>query len=101
MGPWCWLIGGWYLRSLDGEFRSTRGRRCREPDCGCGRIMRGSALRDHPAAVAAKNDRTVRVGEERFAGLDKWVFYNRVAAGSSGAVVTGLVIVAIWAAITA
>lgn len=101
LGPWCWLIGGWYLRSPDGEFRSTRGRRCREPDCGCGRIMRGSALRDHPAAVAAKNDRTVRVGEERFAGLDKWVFYNRVAAGSSGAIVTGLVIVAIWAAITA
>lgn len=63
--------------------------------------MRGSALRDHPAAVAAKNDRSVRVGEERFAGLDKWVFYNRVAAGSSGAIVTGLVVVAIWAAVTA
>ncbi|GAA5861317.1 hypothetical protein JCM3774_000207 [Rhodotorula dairenensis] len=101
LGPWCWLIGGWYLRSSDGEFRSTRGQRCREPDCGCGRIMRGSALRDHPAIVAAKNDRTVRVGEERFAGWDKWIFYNRVAAGTSGAVVTAVVIVAIWAAATA
>lgn len=106
LGPWCWLIGGWYLRPEDGEFRSTRGRRCREPDCACGRILQGSALSAHPTSgIAVKGGQTATADDDegvgRVAGLDCWIFYNRLAAGASGAVVAALVAVAIWAAVSA
>ncbi|GAA5889081.1 hypothetical protein JCM5296_007158 [Sporobolomyces johnsonii] len=108
-GPWCWIIGGWYLRSLDGELRTTRGQRCRDPSCNCGRILRGSAARQqqeqkqqlqlrHSAANGSATAGGAPDDADLWAGLDKWVFVNRVAAGSGGVTVAVLVAVAIWAA---
>ncbi|GAA5997430.1 uncharacterized protein JCM10292_000256 [Rhodotorula paludigena] len=102
LGPWCWILGGWYLRPLDGEFPAQRGQRCRDAVCGCGRIMRGSALREHQAHVGGARAKWLNPQEpERFAGLDKWVFVNRCAAGAGGTVVAVLFAVAVWAAATA
>ena len=103
--PWLWLLGGWYLRPLDGEFHSQRGVRCRDAQCGCGRIMRGSGARS--GGVAAHGRAGAQLGGgagddgERYAGLDRWVFMNRVAATGGGAGVAVLFGVAVWAAATA
>ena len=98
LGPWCWILGGWWLRSSDGELTTTRARRCRNTHsgangkgCGCGRLVAWSAVA-HAAEVQENQ-------EERWAGLDKWVFVNRCAALGSGGVVSILVGVAIWAAV--
>ncbi|GAA5904343.1 hypothetical protein JCM6882_003201 [Rhodosporidiobolus microsporus] len=105
LGPWLWVIAGWYLRPLDGELPSTRGKRCRDPACGCGRMLRGSALREHTSASSAYSREKARLLNpqevEMWAGLDRWVFLNRVAAGGGGVGVTVIVAVAIWAAATA
>ncbi|GAA5932356.1 hypothetical protein JCM3775_001201 [Rhodotorula graminis] len=98
--PWLWLLGGWCLRPLDGEFYSQRGTRCRDEQCGCGRIMRGSGSRG--VGVAAHGTKGAQVGGgERYAGLDRWVFMNRVAATGGGVGVAVLFGVAVWAAATA
>ncbi|GAA5903193.1 hypothetical protein JCM8208_002233 [Rhodotorula glutinis] len=99
--PWLWLLGGWYLRPLDGEFHSQRGTRCRDDQCGCGRIMRGSG--SGGVGVAAHGSERAQLGDEgeRYAGLDRWVFMNRVAATGGGAGVAVLFGVAVWAAATA
>ncbi|GAA5872346.1 hypothetical protein JCM8547_000903 [Rhodosporidiobolus lusitaniae] len=109
LGPWCWLLAGWFLRPLDGELPSSRGRRCRDPSCGCGRMLRGSALQDHSAESAAYSREKGRLlaasggeGEgERWAGLDRWVFMNRVAAVGGGVGVAVVFSVAVWAAAVA
>ncbi|GAA6010863.1 hypothetical protein JCM10207_003964 [Rhodosporidiobolus poonsookiae] len=107
--PYLWLLGGFLLSPSTGELRSTPGRRCRDPSCGCGRMLRGSALRTHELARAG----TARTGgkfdgaagwgaeEERWAGLDRWVFWNRVAAGGGSIAVAVLVAVAVWGAAAA
>ncbi|BGP12544.1 hypothetical protein JCM10213_004871 [Rhodosporidiobolus nylandii] len=104
-GPWCWILGGWWLRSLDGELSSTRGQRCRDPDCGCGRFLRGSALREHSTASSAlSKDKAAKLNPhepEMWAGLDRWVFLCRVAAGGGGVGVAVIFAVAVWAAATA
>lgn len=91
LAPWLWLLGGWYLRPTDGEFPRQRGQRCREPQCGCGRIMRGSGV-----GAATRKGVT-----DRYAGLDRWVFMNRVAAAGGGAGVAALFAAAVWSAATA
>ncbi|GAA5940313.1 uncharacterized protein JCM15063_002598 [Sporobolomyces koalae] len=104
LGPWFWIIGGWYLRPHDGELPGSRGQRCRIPTCNCGRILRGSTSRQQ-----AQHSTTKRTGEGRarerseddWAGLDKWVFGNRVAACGGGVGIAVLVGVAIWAAASA
>ncbi|GAA6046625.1 hypothetical protein JCM3770_006246, partial [Rhodotorula araucariae] len=104
LAPWLWLVGGWYLRPADGEFPSQRGTRCRDAGCGCGRIVRGSALAapaHAQAAEAAKRARLNPLEPERYAGLDRWVFMNRVAAGGGGVAVAVLFAVAVWAAAVA
>ncbi|GAA5923491.1 hypothetical protein JCM1841_001536 [Sporobolomyces salmonicolor] len=112
LGPWCWILGGWYLRALDGELRTTRGQRCRDPSCSCGRILRGSAARQqqeqkhqlqlqHSASNGSATAGGAPDDADLWAGLDKWVFVNRVAAGSGGVTVAVLVAVAIWAATSA
>ncbi|BGP36540.1 hypothetical protein JCM10449v2_000441 [Rhodotorula kratochvilovae] len=104
LAPWLWLLGGWYLRPSDGEFHTQRGTRCRDAGCGCGRIVRGSALAApaHAAtASAAKQARLNPTEPARYAGLDRWVFMNRVAAGASGVIVAVLFAVAVSAAAAA
>ncbi|GAA5832932.1 hypothetical protein JCM11251_000535 [Rhodosporidiobolus azoricus] len=105
LGPWLWVIAGWWLRPLDGELPSTRGKRCRDPTCGCGRMLRGSALREHTSASSAYSREKARLLNpkevEMWAGLDRWVFLNRVAAGGGAVGVSVIVAVAIWAAVTA
>lgn len=105
LGPWCWILGGWWLRSLDGELLATRGKRCRDPVCGCSRVLRGSALQDHTAASTAFSKERARMlnphEEEMWAGLDKWVFWNRVASVGGGVGITVIVAVAVWAAAAA
>ncbi|GAA5969166.1 hypothetical protein JCM11641_007496 [Rhodosporidiobolus odoratus] len=102
LGPWCFIIGGWLMRNLDGELKGTRGQRCRDPECGCGRFLRGSALRDHSAESSAlSRAKASKLNPQElgmWAGLDRWVFLNRVAAGGAGAGLTVVVAVAIWAA---
>ena len=104
LAPWLWLLGGWYLRPSDGEFHTQRGTRCRDAGCGCGRIVRGSALAApaHAAtASAAKRARLNPTEPARYAGLDRWVFMNRVAAGGGGVAVAVLFAVAVLAAAAA
>ncbi|GAA5831200.1 hypothetical protein JCM3766R1_002965 [Sporobolomyces carnicolor] len=107
LGPWCWIIGGWYLRPQDGELPQSRGTRCRAATCNCGRILRGSTSRQqaqHTTRSPVSNTRGRRGDEPReddWAGLDKWVFGNRVAACGGGVGIAVLVGVAIWAAASA
>ncbi|GAA6031981.1 hypothetical protein JCM8097_003372 [Rhodosporidiobolus ruineniae] len=105
LGPWLWILGGWYLRPLDGELVASRGQRCRDPSCGCGRILRGSALREHSSessALTREKAKALNPEEpEMWAGLDRWVFMNRVAAGAAGVGVAVLFAVAVWAAASA
>jgi len=102
LGPWCWIIGGWWLRHGDGELRSTSARRCREEGCNCGRLVQwysvANSRRHARVAAGAASKGAV---EDGWAGLDQWVFLNRAAAVGSGSVVMALVGVAIWAAATA
>ncbi|KAI5475057.1 hypothetical protein MNV49_002049 [Pseudohyphozyma bogoriensis] len=91
-GPWCWILGGWWMRSQDGEEWRTHGVRCREEKCGCGRLMprfSGAATRRHHGGSTEA---------PLWRGVDKWVYFNRVAAIGSSTVVVALVAVAIWAA---
>lgn len=104
-GPWCWILGGWWLRHADGEMRGQRGRRCRVEGCNCGAIVQlfGGGRR-HRAAMAGQygvgaGGRGVYGDVAEWAGLDPWVFWNRVAAIGSGSVVAALVGVAVWAAV--
>ncbi|ORY69301.1 hypothetical protein BCR35DRAFT_354656 [Leucosporidium creatinivorum] len=102
LGPWCWIIGGWWLRHGDGELRSTSARRCREEGCNCGRLVQWYSVansRRH-AKLAGRVGSKGAVADE-WAGLDQWVFLNRAAAVGSGSVVVALVAVAIWAAAAA
>lgn len=102
-GPWCWIIGGWWLRHTDGEVVGQRGARCRDDGCNCGFMLQlfGGSRRRHAAQAAAAQNLAgggiMDVAE--WAGLDQWVFWNRVAAVGSGSVVAALVGVAVWAAI--
>ncbi|GAA5896498.1 uncharacterized protein JCM6883_006924 [Sporobolomyces salmoneus] len=102
LGPWCWIIGGWYLRPQDGELPQSRGTRCRTATCNCGRILRGSTSRQQAqhTTTSRKGEKGVsrERGEDDWAGLDKWVFGNRVAACGGGVGIAVLVGVAIWAA---
>lgn len=67
--------------------------------------MRGSGARS--GGVAAHGRAGAQLGGgagddgERYAGLDRWVFMNRVAATGGGAGVAVLFGVAVWAAATA
>ncbi|GAA6061026.1 hypothetical protein JCM10212_004600 [Sporobolomyces blumeae] len=111
LGPWCWIIGGWFLRPYDGELFQSRGQRCREVTCDCGRILRGSIARQrqqHTTTGKLSRDGSTTTtpprrprDEDDFAGLDKWVFVNRVAAVGGGVGIAAIVGVAIWAAASA
>ncbi|KAL8284206.1 hypothetical protein RQP46_004955 [Phenoliferia psychrophenolica] len=96
LGPWCWIMGGWWLREKDGELWSTQGTRCREPGCDCGRVVQWysiAAARKHGSKALLPGDNKVE--------LDGWVYVNRAATVSSGGVVAVLVTVALWAAASA
>ncbi|GAA6013650.1 hypothetical protein JCM11491_002739 [Sporobolomyces phaffii] len=108
LGPWCWIIGGWYLRPQDGELPRSRGQRCRATTCNCGRILSGSTTRQRAQHTTTTTSRGTRTGrrdvdgdDDDWAGLDKWVFGNRVAACGGGVGIAVLVGVAIWAAASA
>lgn len=93
-GPWCWIIGGWWLRHLDGELWRTRGSRCRSPRCACGSMVgwHSDAMVRHHCGIGVAE-------REKWAGLDQWVFVNRIASLGAGATITVLVGVAISAAV--
>lgn len=102
LGPWCWIIGGWWLRSLDGELRSTKTKRCREKGCKCGRALKWyqvARATQHGVATLSKSHSHEQGGALMWSGVDQWVFMNRVAAVGSGTVVSALVAVAVWCAI--
>ncbi|GAA5991160.1 hypothetical protein JCM5350_001930 [Sporobolomyces pararoseus] len=101
LGPWCWIIGGWYLRAQDGELPNSRGTRCRTLTCNCGRILRGSTSRQQAQHTTNSGRGKKERSEDDWAGLDKWVFGNRVAACGGGVGIAVLVGVAIWAAASA
>ncbi|GAA5888172.1 hypothetical protein JCM16303_003766 [Sporobolomyces ruberrimus] len=101
LGPWCWIIGGWYLRPQDGELPRSRGQRCRTPTCNCGRILRGSTSRQQAQHTTTRRRNVREREEDDWAGLDKWVFGNRVAACGGGFGIAVLVGVAVWAAASA
>lgn len=95
-GPWCWIIGGWWLRHLDGELWRTRGSRCRSPRCACGNMVgwhSEAMVRHHCGIGVAERD--------KWGGLDQWVFVNRVASMGAGVTISVLVGVAISAAVGA
>ncbi|KAK4701054.1 hypothetical protein P7C70_g5185, partial [Phenoliferia sp. Uapishka_3] len=91
-GPWCWILGGWWLRKFDGELRSTHGTRCQESGCACGRVVQWYSI--------AAMGRHGTIGIPNLPAEDSWVRMNRVASVSSGSVVFALVVVALWAAAT-
>ncbi|KAK4057556.1 TAT-binding protein-like protein 7, AAA ATPase [Microbotryomycetes sp. JL221] len=103
LGPWLWIIGGWYLRHIDGEVPGTQGKRCRDHGCKCGRMLsRMKQPEQHqPTQQHKHNHQATNVvnwsasggNEGKWMGVDEWVFWNRVAAMGSGAVVTALTIV--------
>ncbi|KDE09609.1 hypothetical protein MVLG_00016 [Microbotryum lychnidis-dioicae p1A1 Lamole] len=85
LGPWCWIIGGWWLRPSDGELRRTRGTRCREE---------GRGLKAHfTSVVGGGTDESIK-----WMGLDEWVFTNRVLAITSGVAVVVVVAIAMFEA---
>lgn len=79
LGPWLWLLGGWFVRS-DGELFGQRGQRCRFAGCGCGALKAGGRS---------------GASEE----LEGWVKGCRVASVGSGVVVAALTTTAVWAAV--
>ena len=93
LGPWCWILGGWWLRGLDGELWSTHGTRCREVGCSCGRVVQWHSL------AATRRHGTADKLNAR--AVDDWVFVNRAASVTSGTAISVLVIVALWAAASA
>jgi len=96
------------LRPQDGELPQSRGTRCRTATCNCGRILRNSTSNKHNTTTTTSGGRKGSGlkgerggGEDDWAGLDKWVFGNRVAACGGGVGIAVLVGVAIWAAASA
>lgn len=87
-GPWCWILGGWWLRGQDGELWKTRGSRCREENC-----CSGSMKRSHHPGVR-RQETTLKWGE-----VDQFVFLNRVAGVGSGVITLGLVVGALFVAV--
>lgn len=84
-GPWCWILGGWWVRAMDGELWKSRGVRCRTEGCNCGGMVKW-----HSVAVAQR-----RGMAERWGGVDQWVFVCRAASVASGSVVLALAVAAI------
>ncbi|SCV68308.1 BQ2448_429 [Microbotryum intermedium] len=108
LGPWCWIIGGWWVRPSDGELRKTRGTRCREEGCACGMMVqedrsRGTPQRHQPRSKGLTAHFTNAVGGDthesiNWMGLDEWVFTNRVLAVTSGVAVAVVVSIAMFEA---
>ncbi|SGZ30694.1 BQ5605_C049g12433 [Microbotryum silenes-dioicae] len=108
LGPWCWIIGGWWLRPSDGELRRTRGTRCREEGCACGMMVPEDRLRGitqrhltHSRGLKAHFTSVVGGGTDesiKWMGLDEWVFTNRVLAITSGVAVVVVVAIAMFEA---
>ena len=100
-GPWCFVLGGWGLRHLDGECVSVKGVRCRCNDdaetCTCQaetyrqiRLSGGKKLVAQAAAAGA-------AGQGVKHRLDKYIMANRIAALLSGTVGLVLAITALIA----
>ncbi|GEM06293.1 hypothetical protein Rt10032_c01g0310 [Rhodotorula toruloides] len=64
-------------------------------------ILGGCAVQYHPSGVKKQASTSGPADEEMYAGLDRWIFLNRVAAGGGGVAVSVFVAIAIWAACTA
>lgn len=87
-GPWCWLLGGWWIRAMDGELWRSRGVRCRTAGCDCGGMVKWHSV-----------EATRRRGmAQRWGGVDQWVFVCRAASVASGSLVLGLAVAAVVAA---
>ncbi|KAK4055288.1 TAT-binding protein-like protein 7, AAA ATPase [Microbotryomycetes sp. JL201] len=84
LGPWLWIIGGWYLRGGDGELPGTQGIRCHEAGCKCGRLLSRMKLtsqhfRHGEAMQTGLQGAAARIDHAKWMGMDEWVFWNRVA----------------------
>lgn len=96
LGPWCFIVGGWCLRSIDGDYTSVKGIRCRCPptaeSCEChAEIYQQIRLSGGNINIAIN-------GQPLIPKMDRFVFANRVGAVVSGTVGLVLVITAIIAA---
>ena len=111
LGPWCWLIGGWYLR-FDGELPNTRAGICR-----CKRDANGQPSSEACPASAQRRLRLLGAKStgrglcydakqllddpalsEHHYRTNQYVKANRIAAGASGVVILLGVVCAILAA---
>ncbi|KAL7010254.1 hypothetical protein EMMF5_000274 [Cystobasidiomycetes sp. EMM_F5] len=84
LGPWCFFVGGWCLRAIDGEYKSVKGIRCRcsstSTSCAC------QANVYHQIRLSGGRSNVAINGQALVPQLDKYVRANRI-----GAVVTGTI----------
>ena len=96
-GPWCFILGGWCLRSVDGDYRSVKGIRCRCPDhsesCEC-----QAEIYKQIKLSGGQVDRVLQSQNGEIRKMDRFVLANRVAALTCG---TGTLVLAITALIVA
>jgi hypothetical protein len=112
LGPWCWLIGAFYLRRVDGELYGLRGNVCRCAAASSSSSSAGSSISsggNSPCTCVAERARTLRTGGVMLTGrgvdvdggepapLDPWVGANRIASAVAGLGTVGLVAAAIQA----
>lgn len=94
-GPWCFLVGGWCLRSIDGDYRSAKGIRCRCPDaseaCEC-----QAEIYKQIKLSGGQVERVLQSQNGEVRRMDSFVLANRVAALTCG---TGTLVLAITALI--
>ena len=91
LGPWCFVVGGWGLRYLDGECTSVKGAQCRCDDdaeiCTCqAEVYRQIRLSGGKLSAAQAVGSAQGVKQR----VDKYVMANRIAALLSG--IVGLVL---------
>jgi hypothetical protein len=99
-GPWCWLIGAFYLRRVDGEIYGLRGNVCR---CTPSSLMESGKM----CACVAERARWLRIRGVQPTGsgvdvdgaepssLDSWVCANRMMSALAGLVIVGIVVATI------
>ncbi|KAK9899087.1 hypothetical protein P389DRAFT_167938 [Cystobasidium minutum MCA 4210] len=96
-GPWCFVVGGWCLRTVDGDYRSVKGIRCRCPDrsdcCEC-----QAEIYKQIKLSGGQVDRVLQSQNGEVRKMDRFVLANRVAALTCG---TGTLVLAITALIVA
>lgn len=121
LGPWCFVIGGWGLRNIDGEFASVKGVPCRceaeAESCACpaevyrqvrlsgGKvdvsIQKGTmAIRRTPQQASepqpdAQQQQSIDTPVLQIRSMDRYVVANRIAALLCGIVSLVLCITAL------